>query len=111
MVLLFERDIWEFLELPKWEFHFKSLHQGMDMSFNSESFTWSETLTPPNNKIWLKPTGILSFNPRAKATWQFKKANASAIQKAIAKAGHDTEKFKAPDKVYKQLPECCLYRE
>ncbi|MDO9511982.1 MAG: efflux RND transporter periplasmic adaptor subunit [Bacteroidales bacterium] len=31
------------------------------------------------------------------------------IQKAIARVGHDTEKFKAPDDVYSKLPECCLY--
>lgn len=39
------------------------------------------------------------------------KTNSDAIQKAIAKVGHDTEKFKAPDDVYKKLPECCLYRK
>lgn len=39
------------------------------------------------------------------------KTNPDAIQGAIAKAGHDTEKFKAPEEVYKQLPECCLYRK
>jgi len=33
------------------------------------------------------------------------------IQKAIAKVGHDTEKFKADDSTYKALPECCLYRK
>jgi len=33
------------------------------------------------------------------------------IHKAIAKSGHDTELEKAPDEVYKELPECCLYRE
>jgi len=32
------------------------------------------------------------------------------IQKAIANAGHDTNKFKAPDDIYKLLPKCCLYR-
>ena len=37
------------------------------------------------------------------------KTNSDEIQKAVAKAGHDTEKFKAPDEVYKKLPECCLY--
>jgi Cu(I)/Ag(I) efflux system membrane fusion protein len=37
--------------------------------------------------------------------------NSDAIQKAIAQVGHDTEKFKAPDDVYKKLPECCLYRK
>jgi len=32
------------------------------------------------------------------------------IHKAIAKAGHDTEKNKADDKVYENLPPCCMYR-
>jgi len=39
------------------------------------------------------------------------KTNSDNIQKAIAKVGHDTEKFKATDETYKQLPECCLYRK
>ncbi|MBA4411266.1 MAG: efflux RND transporter periplasmic adaptor subunit [Bacteroidota bacterium] len=39
------------------------------------------------------------------------KTNSDVIQKAIAKVGHDTEKFKASVEVYKQLPECCLYRK
>lgn len=38
------------------------------------------------------------------------KTGSDAIQQAIAAAGHDTEKFKAPDEVYNKLPECCLYR-
>jgi len=37
--------------------------------------------------------------------------NSDVIQLAIAQSGHDTEKFKAPDEVYKKLPECCLYRK
>ena len=45
----------------------------------------------------------VEFNPMV--------TNSDAVQKAIAKVGHDTEKFKAPDEVYKQLPECCLYRK
>jgi len=32
------------------------------------------------------------------------------IQKAIADAGHDNSKYKAPDDVYNKLPDCCLYR-
>ena len=44
-------------------------------------------------------------------TFDSKKTNSDNIQKAIAKVGHDTEKFKAPDDVYKALPECCLYRK
>ena len=39
------------------------------------------------------------------------KTNSDNIQKAITMAGHDTEKYKAPDNVYKELPECCLYRK
>jgi len=39
------------------------------------------------------------------------KTNSDDIQKAVAKTGHDTEKFKTPDNVYKELPECCLYRK
>ena len=39
------------------------------------------------------------------------KTSPEAIQKAIAKVGHDTEKFKARDDVYNKLPECCLYRK
>ena len=39
------------------------------------------------------------------------KTNSDTIQKAIAKVGHDTENFKAPENVYKELPECCLYRK
>jgi Cu(I)/Ag(I) efflux system membrane fusion protein len=45
----------------------------------------------------------LSFSPSA--------TSAGAISKAIAKAGHDNEKYKADDKVYNALPECCKYRE
>jgi len=33
------------------------------------------------------------------------------IQKAIARSGHDTGKYKADDKVYNSLHECCLYRK
>jgi Cu(I)/Ag(I) efflux system membrane fusion protein len=37
--------------------------------------------------------------------------NSASIQQTIAKSGHDTENSKAPDDVYKKLPECCLYRK
>jgi Cu(I)/Ag(I) efflux system membrane fusion protein len=39
------------------------------------------------------------------------KTSSDKLQKVIAQAGHDTEKYKAPDDVYKELPECCLYRK
>lgn len=45
----------------------------------------------------------LQYNPQ--------KTSADAISKAIAKAGHDTDKYKAEQAVYDQLPGCCKYRE
>ena len=33
------------------------------------------------------------------------------IHALVAKAGHDTEKTKAPDNAYRKLPDCCMYRE
>jgi Cu(I)/Ag(I) efflux system membrane fusion protein len=33
-----------------------------------------------------------------------------AVKKAIADAGHDNDKYRAPDSTYNSLPECCLYR-
>lgn len=38
------------------------------------------------------------------------KVTLDQIHLAIAKAGHDTEKEKAPDDVYDGLPLCCLYQ-
>ena len=37
------------------------------------------------------------------------KANPDKIERRIAEAGHDTEKFKASDAVYSKLPDCCHY--
>lgn len=34
-----------------------------------------------------------------------------SLQQRVAAVGHDTEKFKASDTVYENLPGCCLYRE
>ena len=38
------------------------------------------------------------------------KTNTDEICKALAKVGHDTDKFKAEDSVDNALPGCCLYR-
>lgn len=43
----------------------------------------------------------LNYNPA--------KISTDEVQKKIAAVGHDTEKFKADDKVYKSLPACCQY--
>ena len=106
---------------------------GMDMgstSETSEGFTPSETLT----KIQIKVSGncemckdrietaAKSVSGVTLADWSTetkmlhvefdgKRTNSDGIQKAIAKVGHDTEKYKATDDVYKELPECCLYRK
>ena len=37
------------------------------------------------------------------------KTNRADLEKQVALAGHDTEKFKAEEKVYNSLPECCKY--
>ncbi len=57
----------------------------------------------------------------SKATWDEKgqlltlvydpaKVKRDDVQKKIAAVGHDTEKYKADDKVYDALPGCCKYR-
>jgi hypothetical protein len=33
-----------------------------------------------------------------------------SLQKRVAAAGHDTERYKASDSAYAALPRCCLYR-
>ncbi|MFT3740870.1 MAG: cation transporter [Breznakibacter sp.] len=38
------------------------------------------------------------------------KTNVEIIGKKVAAAGHDTDKAKADDKAYSQLPGCCKYR-
>jgi len=37
------------------------------------------------------------------------KTSTDAIEKAVAKVGHDTPNYKADDEVYKNLPGCCHY--
>jgi len=33
----------------------------------------------------------------------------TSIEKRVAEAGHDTEKFNASDATYSKLPDCCHY--
>ncbi|HZK93405.1 MAG TPA: efflux RND transporter periplasmic adaptor subunit [Prolixibacteraceae bacterium] len=67
--------------------------------------TAAKSVSGVSSAIWDVDTKKIKveFNPAA--------TNSDAVQKAIANVGHDTEKFKAPDEVYKHLPECCLYRK
>lgn len=39
------------------------------------------------------------------------KTSVDAVSKAIAKVGHDTDKYKADQAVYNKLPGCCKYKE
>jgi len=43
-------------------------------------------------------------------TYDPAKVKTDAIMKALAAVGHDTDKYKASDKVYNSLPGCCKYR-
>ena len=56
-----------------------------------------------SSAIWDEETKLLivSYDPS--------KISNEDIQKKVAAVGHDTEKFKAPDEVYKKLPGCCKY--
>jgi periplasmic mercuric ion binding protein len=52
---------------------------------------------------WDQNTKLLTlvFNPST--------VKSDDVQKKIAAVGHDTEKFKADDKAYNNLPGCCQY--
>ncbi|MDY6800210.1 MAG: heavy-metal-associated domain-containing protein [Bacteroidota bacterium] len=53
---------------------------------------------------WDKETQMLEIS------FENSKVKVDDVHKAVAKAGHDTEKVKAEDEVYNALPACCLYR-
>ena len=42
-------------------------------------------------------------------TYDPSKTNQDALSKKLAAVGHDTEKYRADDKVYNALPSCCHY--
>ncbi len=54
---------------------------------------------------WEMSTHILTlrYNPQVTAPGK--------VKQRISDAGHDTDSTKAPDRVYKELPDCCLYRD
>ena len=55
--------------------------------------------------MWDQESKMIHLNFDASAT------TIDQIQKAIAAAGHDTEKYKATDSTYNALPDCCKYRK
>jgi len=65
---------------------------------------------------------VLDHNGIKKSTWDTKtkvlnvvynpaKISELQIHQLIASVGHDTDKVKAKDEVYAELPYCCLYRD
>ena len=54
---------------------------------------------------WNKQTGELALVYNDKLT------SPEKVQQALAKAGHDTGKYKAEQKTYNALPACCKYRD
>jgi len=56
-----------------------------------------------NSANWNSETQIVSLN------FDNSKTSADKILKKIADVGHDNEKYKTSDSVYKKLPGCCLY--
>jgi mercuric ion binding protein len=50
-------------------------------------------------------------NKQLEVVFDETKTDLDKVEVAIAKVGHDTPKHKAPDAVYKELPDCCLYRK
>jgi hypothetical protein len=54
---------------------------------------------------WDKETKMLSVIYRPSKT------TTEAIAQSIAKVGHSSEKTEAPERAYKNLPECCQYKD
>lgn len=54
---------------------------------------------------WDKESEMLSIE------YNSEKVDVEDVHKAVAEAGHDTEKIKAEDETYKNLPGCCKYRD
>jgi len=52
---------------------------------------------------WNQETKMLEL------TYDESKTNSNKVHLAIAKVGHDTDKHKAKDEVYNNLPGCCKY--
>lgn len=56
-----------------------------------------------SNADWNDETGLITVS------FDASKTSLDKVHKAIAEVGHDTDKEKAADEVYKKLPGCCKY--
>lgn len=103
-------------------------HSKMDMSKTSTDTKMDMTSTKTETiKVWgncdmckARIEKAAKVNGVSKASWDTKtkmlslvydpsKTTSDDIQKRIAAVGHDTEKFKADDKAYAKLDDCCQY--
>jgi copper chaperone CopZ len=62
-------------------------------------------VTGVKSATWDKKTQMLTVS------YKSKKITEQKLHQLVAEVGHDTEKMKANDKIYKALPDCCLYRD
>jgi Cu(I)/Ag(I) efflux system membrane fusion protein len=64
----------------------------------------AKKITGISSAVWdIKTKQLhLQYNPEL--------TSPDTVAKALAKAGHDTEKYKASDEVYNALPACCKYK-
>mgnify|MGYP001122404727 CR=1 FL=1 len=69
----------------------KSRIEGAVKSEGAGAAVWNAT-----NKLL-----VVSYDPS--------KTNVDILLKKVAAVGHDSEKYKAEDKVYNSLPACCKY--
>lgn len=107
------------------------LLSGLNISAIAQAHDHSQTsMTSPKTesfKVWGKcdmcKTRIeltVKTEGVTKASWDVKtqlltvtfdpaKTNKDTLSRKLASVGHDTEKYKAPDEVYANLPGCCHY--
>jgi periplasmic mercuric ion binding protein len=62
-------------------------------------------ITGIKSATWNKKTQMLTVS------YKSQKITEAKIHQLVAEVGHDTDKVKAKDEVYKKLPDCCLYRD
>ena len=65
----------------------------------------ASSLDGVNSAVWNTESKILEI------TYNPEKVQLERVHEAIASAGHDTEMKTALQKVYNELPACCLYRD
>lgn len=65
----------------------------------------AKSITGVSSAVWDIKTKQLHLQYNSELT------SPDAVAKALAKVGHDTEKYKASDEVYNALPACCKYRK